>query len=403
MDSEIEPLFGNTNVSNSSIRTRRRISDSEETSLFLQHSDEPSEPDHGTKQYLIRHAPSSISRILYPVCICMLLSIFLNSILGDFTCHKFTKIRTYTPHSLDNYIQLQLNSSQSPHISLQSEFITAFSFVISFMTSIIVFTFLLTFLYKNQCTFLIRIWMIFTVLILFFYQFGLYFYHFILSKCILIDGISFLVIVYNISIVGTLNIFWKSPKILLQITLIFIASVLSTIFVTLFRSNNIVPWILLFALSLWDLIAVLTPFGPLKQLVDLASARSEPLPALVYDSDPVTQRTGVLNEDEVTRKEGAFDMKNERVYLKLGLGDFVFYSVLVNTSLSQGGMICAICTFVAVLLGLIITLLLLFIPKHPMPLPALPISLCMGILTHFISNHHLKSITFELFKNGVLL
>ena len=68
--------------------------------------------------------------------------------------------------------------------------------------------------------------------------------------------------------------------------------------------------------------------------------------------------------------------------IKLGLGDFVFYSVLVGRASMRGaatGLACA----VAILTGLVATLALL--PILQRVLPALPISIAVGIAFYFSS------------------
>ena len=44
-------------------------------------------------------------------------------------------------------------------------------------------------------------------------------------------------------------------------------------------------WTLLVALALYDLCAVLTPCGPLRQLVKLAQEHQDPIPGLLYEAD----------------------------------------------------------------------------------------------------------------------
>ncbi|KAL3796858.1 hypothetical protein HJC23_008811 [Cyclotella cryptica] len=78
-----------------------------------------------------------------------------------------------------------------------------------------------------------------------------------------------------------------------------------------------------------------------------------------------------LSDDDDSEHEGRFSNT-----IKLGLGDFIFYSVLVAKS-AQYSFTCFVSSFLVVLAGLGSTLVLLAVYKHA--LPALPISIFLAV------------------------
>lgn len=86
--------------------------------------------------------------------------------------------------------------------------------------------------------------------------------------------------------------------------------------------------------------------------------------------------------------------------VKLGLGDFVFYSVLVGRA-ALFDILTVFTCFVAVVTGLFFTILLLAVWRKA--LPALPFSIFFGILFFFGSRFFLFPFASELAIRGVVV
>eukprot|EP01125_Pyxidicula_operculata_P017151 TRINITY_DN597_c5_g1_i1.p1 TRINITY_DN597_c5_g1~~TRINITY_DN597_c5_g1_i1.p1 ORF type:complete len:453 (+),score=130.76 TRINITY_DN597_c5_g1_i1:57-1415(+) len=86
--------------------------------------------------------------------------------------------------------------------------------------------------------------------------------------------------------------------------------------------------------------------------------------------------------------------------VKLGLGDFVFYSVLVGRA-ALFDMLTVFTCFIGIVTGLFATILLLAVWKKA--LPALPISIALGIIFFFVTKLALLPYTTILFMAGIVV
>jgi len=257
-----------------------------------------------------------------------------------------------------------------------------------------------------------------------------------------VDVISFAFYTWNVTVVGVLSVFlWPGSLRVKQTFLVLISVIVAYYFVT--QIAEWTTWTMLVFMAIYDLYAVLTPNGPLRKIVELSQEREEAIPALVYEArggsrvgdvgrrrrrtkssgdeqqqkgddgasldgdlepldgdlepenDEVGERTSLLG-GKGSKKETASilerfgdddddddddDKRDLPDGIKLGLGDFIFYSVLVGRSAMQS-LFCAVFCYVAVISGLIITLAGLAV--HKAALPALPVSIALGVIT-FVS------------------
>jgi len=297
------------------------------------------------------------------------------------------------------------------------------------MISVIaVMTFVLVLLYKYECNMLLGGWLIFSTMTLIF-MFGYFYLQQILKvNNAALDWVTLGIVMWNFGIVGIICIHWKGPLFLQQCYLIISAALMALIFIKMLP--NWTTWLILAFLSIWDLIAVLCPYGPLNMLLQLANDREDELfPALIYrfilqlyksshmiilssgagiavptvmvttsagtflapllgmaeTSDPSPQEEVQVRQPRSQRSSERTRTDERREGVKLGLGDFIFYSVLVGKASQLHDWNITLACILSILVGLSTTLIILAFFKKP--LPALPISLTLGLIFYFTTTY----------------
>jgi presenilin 1 len=176
------------------------------------------------------------------------------------------------------------------------------------------------------------------------------------------------------------------------------------------QSQNIeIPSALIYSAMVWMMATPGKPIINTNQQQPVESERSPILVAVESTSDnnrrntsshnsslhdsttelvtPTHERTPIemqdLSQNNTRNVQNEEEDDDEEHSLKLGVGDFVFYSVLVGRS-SLYDWITTIGTIISVFAGLVMTIMILVIKKRP--LPALPISILLGILVFLVTS-----------------
>ncbi|KAK2716954.1 presenilin-1-like [Artemia franciscana] len=372
----------------------------------------------------LKYGAEHVIKLFIPVSLCMLVVVATISSVTSYT-QNFGVYLIYTPfHETSNDIGVKTWN--------------AFANAAILLCVIVVMTVVLVLLYYCRCYKIIHGWLLLSSLMLLFIFSFLYLGEVLRTYNIPLDYISLAIFMWNFGVTGLICIHWKGPLLLQQAYLIFISALMALVFIKYLPEFT--AWVVLGVISLWDLAAVLPKYGPLRCLVNLAQERNEPLfPGLIYSSAMAykvvmtADGTEVPNGNTAQRRnagegsernstgDGGFtaEWQNEsenrgrrRVRevaendaisspagrpipdnrplpaeeeeergVKLGLGDFIFYSVLVGKASSYGDWNTTIACFVAILIGLSLTLLLLAILGKA--LPALPISITFGLIFYF--------------------
>lgn len=343
--------------------------------------DEDADTDY-TAEIDIRHCIELAVTMFVPVSLCILLVVITVTFMGFYIERDVYLLYTPFHETSPDFVFKALNAIGN-------------SLIMVFV--IITMSLLLITVYKFRCYKLIQGWLVMTSSLLLFVFSGIYFHQVFYTFNIPIDFITFFLFIWNIGMMGLVCIHLKGPLALQQIYLIFTSALVSLIFIKYMPDWT--TWTVLFFVSLWDLFAVLTPIGPLRILVEMANKRNEDLfPTLLYTStilhsvmnsrpasvDNTTDNQKLTPDKGEVRKPPSKRVQQDSTGIKLGLGDFIFYSVLVGKACTYGDWNSTLACYIAILVGLCITLIILTVRGHP--LPALPISITFGLVFFFVTN-----------------
>ncbi|CAD5234832.1 unnamed protein product [Bursaphelenchus xylophilus] len=325
----------------------------------------------------LKHGASQVIDLFIPVSLCMLAVILSMRSIGYFSRSDGVYM-IYTPFT-------------KPTESAGELFIMSIGNALTLLCVVIVMTVGLYLLYKFRYYKVIHGWLcLSTVMLLGFFS-AMYFEELLKNFNVAIDYFTFIFIVWNFAVMGIICVHWKGPFRLQQGYLIIMSALMALVFIKHLPEWSV--WTVLAALAIWDLVAVLCPLGPLRALVETAQERNEPIfPALIYSSTvmysaviPVStffmgleseedngnnvvevpqniqplsdrgQRVAPLrgrpqNQEQIpqiqidgpsnnsqanTSHHHHVHHEDEEKGIKLGLGDFIFYSVLSVGSLSS--------------------------------------------------------------------
>eukprot|EP00090_Calanus_glacialis_P027778 TRINITY_DN4407_c0_g1_i1.p1 TRINITY_DN4407_c0_g1~~TRINITY_DN4407_c0_g1_i1.p1 ORF type:complete len:460 (-),score=182.70 TRINITY_DN4407_c0_g1_i1:327-1706(-) len=312
---------------------------------------------------------------------------------------------------------------------------------------IAVMTGLLVLAYKYRCTKLIHGWLFMSSLMLLFLFSYLYLAEVLKAYNLPMDYITLAIVIWNFGMVGMISIYWKAPLLLQQAYLIFISALMALIFIKylpdwttwavlavislwdLFavlapfgplrilvetaqeRNEQIFPSLIYSSGMVYALVGMAdtegeAPVAPRRQGRTGSAGAEERAEGEVSgqrrqqggeDARDGFSDTWVRENDERSRQRTArtgagprsgvvtelVEEEEEDKGVKLGLGDFIFYSILVGKASSYGDWNTTLACFVAILIGLCLTLV--FLALFRKALPALPISITFGLIFYFLT------------------
>lgn len=319
-----------------------------------------------------------------------------------FTVGTVSVFTSPTKMEVDSPLPFFFSKNSSNHT--EASFFTANSIisVLGFVAATTFATFFILILYKCGCTMVLYTWILYSCASLLLVLTWIWMRTILVYLGIPYTVFSVLLVVWNLGTVGVLCVAYYTHPLIRQGYLIF-ASLL--MICELLQIPEWTGWLLLVAVALYDIVAVLSPVGPLRLLVEETNHRREPLPGFVYDTDSSTR--GHSRRNGMEQLPDANGSTLEHVQLpstllrhchslspaKLGLGDFIFYGVLVGLASLRGFIEWTFCFF-AILLGMVATFSTFFFYRRSISaFPALPFSIFLGTFIYFSARYGVSSVS----------
>lgn len=237
-----------------------------------QQTTRPRSPSEGSTQSGLKYGAKSVIDLFIPVSICMWI------VVGTM---KATDSFHYTSQS--GYLWYGQMMFTDQNVDTETRVWHSLFNAMMMLSLIVCMTTLLIVLYKFRCYKTIYVWLLMSSLMLLLPFMIMYIAVFLKFYNIPMDSITLTIFIWNFASVGMICIHWKGPLRLQQAYLIMISSLMALVFIQCLPDWTV--WSVLFIVSIWDLVAVLCPMGPLRILVELAHERDEPIfPALIYSS-----------------------------------------------------------------------------------------------------------------------
>lgn len=355
---------------------------------------------NGNLMKKVDRGSDQIVDLLIPITFCMILVfLYVKLICIDQCEYQLTESKL-------------LPMTESPNSTINEKVQASIINALIFVAFLVVATTIMVLCVIKNCIKIFLVWLFITNASILFFVFLTFFQMILFTYNIPFDYLTAIFLTFNYGFTGMISLFWKAPLKLQQGYLVINSAFISMLFIMFLPKWS--TWTLLIAISIWDLIAVLWSKGPLRVLVEHVKKKEGKVslpPGMIYqtmiwciltsekdDKERSEEHVAVETTLIIKLTEKGSKKSKEPHRVKLGLGDLIFYSILVSKSLIYGGWNTAAACYIAILVGLILTLTLLVIYKKA--LPALPISIVLGVIFYFISinmvNPFVKTLHFNM-------